>query len=126
MPQDAKLVKIFSLIALAMGLIVTVMGIVALATGAEGLSPKLTVVGGILTLVLAARMSMLVNVPSNASKVVSCGLGGFLGDAACAGASVGVDGATALHRPAVLCVCALVMLLAVLMARRVVKRLEQA
>ncbi len=126
MPKDAKTVKVFTLIALLLGLVTAIAGIVQLVQGVEEPAPLLTLCAGIVTLVLAARESMLANVPNNASKVFKLGILAALINGAVCGASYAVGAQTSVLVVVCLAASAFASLLVAVFARAVVKRLERA
>ena len=69
MTPESKRLKVGCLIAMAIGLVATITGIVLLLNGSNGIPMVLATVFGALCLGAAARESMLANVPTNAGRV---------------------------------------------------------
>ena len=69
MTPESRRLKVGCLIAMAIGLATTIIGVGFLLTGSQGVPLVLATVFGVLCLVAAARESMLANVPANAGRV---------------------------------------------------------
>ena len=83
MSSEAKRVKIFTLLELALGLALVVYGIVLIVGGSPAQMPAVMCGEGVFGLFFGARSALIANVPARIGKLVSFGLVALLIQVVC-------------------------------------------
>ena len=129
MSSEAKRVKILTLIELALGLALIIMGIVFVVGGAATAAPYVLCGEGVLTLLFGGRGALIANVPARIGKLVTLALVVFLLQLACvAGIAylIGPDNVSQeLPTVCTAAIPAIITLIAMLLARGMAKRAER-